>query len=242
MTVRAPVAGVVRTPTILQMEALESGAAALAMVLAHYGKWVPLEELRVLCGVSRDGSKAINLLKAARQLGLKAGGKRLEPADLATLPVPAILLVNMNHFVVFEGVTARGFQINDPAGGRRTLAPAECDRMFTGVALAFVPGCREQDGDAEVETVQHHIEHHGGADQPGPDHGEIPFHGLSPQIAGWILSSPGLPSPNKWEAGPWAAFNVRFEGCSGGSSGLISSGPLAIRRLIRRMPAVNTTQ
>lgn len=137
MTVRAPVAGVVRTPTILQMEALESGAAALAMVLAHYGKWVPLEELRVLCGVSRDGSKAINLLKAARQLGLKAGGKRLEPADLATLPVPAILLVNMNHFVVFEGVTARGFQINDPAGGRRTLAPAECDRMFTGVALAF---------------------------------------------------------------------------------------------------------
>ena len=121
------------------MEALECGAAALAMVLAHYGRWIPLEELRVLCGVSRDGSKAINLVKAARTLGFKAHGKRQEPADLARLPAPAILFVGMNHFVVFEGVTKGGFQINDPATGRRTVTPEDFDGLFTGLVLVFEP-------------------------------------------------------------------------------------------------------
>jgi NHLM bacteriocin system ABC transporter peptidase/ATP-binding protein len=146
MSARRPILGVVRTPTILQIEALECGAAALGMVLAHYGRWVPLEELRVLCGVSRDGSKAINVVKAARSLGLKAQGKRLEPADLASLPVPAILFVNMNHFVVFEGVTKRGFQINDPVGGRRTVTADEFDGMFSGLVLAFEPSDGFQPG------------------------------------------------------------------------------------------------
>ncbi|MDQ5910608.1 MAG: hypothetical protein QG599_2705 [Pseudomonadota bacterium] len=148
MNVRQPMVGVVRTPTILQMEALECGAAALAMVLAYYGRWVPLEELRVLCGVSRDGSKAINLVKAARALGLKAQGKRLDPHDLAKLPTPAILFVNMNHFVVFEGVTKGSFRINDPAGGRRTVPAGEFDGMFTGLALAFEPTPEFQPGGA----------------------------------------------------------------------------------------------
>ncbi|MFA7633697.1 MAG: NHLP family bacteriocin export ABC transporter peptidase/permease/ATPase subunit [Thiohalomonadaceae bacterium] len=130
---------VVRTPTILQMEALECGAACLAMVLAYYERWVPLEELRVLCGVSRDGSKAINIVKAARAQGLKAQGKRMEPAKLKTLAAPAILFVNMSHFVVFEGATARGIQINDPADGRRTVAYEEFDGMFSGIVLVFEP-------------------------------------------------------------------------------------------------------
>jgi NHLM bacteriocin system ABC transporter peptidase/ATP-binding protein len=146
MSARQPVLGVVRTPTILQMEALECGAAALAMVLAHYGRWVPLEELRVRCGVSRDGSKAINVVKAARSFGLKAQGKRLEPSGLASLPTPAILFVNMNHFVVFEGMTKAGFQINDPGGGRRTATEAEFDGMFSGIVLTFEPSAEFQPG------------------------------------------------------------------------------------------------
>ena len=136
----------VKTPTILQMEALECGAAALAMVLAHHGRWLPLEELRLLCGVSRDGSQAVNLLKAARSLGLEAKGQRREPSELARVPVPAILFVNMNHFVVFEGVVKQGFRINDPAGGRRVVAAAEFDGMFTGILLAFTPGADFQRG------------------------------------------------------------------------------------------------
>ncbi|MCP5197263.1 MAG: NHLP family bacteriocin export ABC transporter peptidase/permease/ATPase subunit [Gammaproteobacteria bacterium] len=145
---RRPSVGPVRTPTILQMEALECGAASLAMVLAYYGRWVPLEELRVLCGVSRDGSKAVNLLKAARSLGLEASGKRMEPQELAKLSAPAILFVNMNHFVVFEGMVKTGFQINDPAGGRRRVTPEAFDGMFTGIVLVFKPGDCFQPGGA----------------------------------------------------------------------------------------------
>ena len=136
----------VKTPTILQMEALECGAAALAMVLAYHGRWLPLEELRVLCGVSRDGSKALNLLKAARSLGMEAKGQRREPAELANLPVPAILFVNMNHFVVFEGIVQQGFRINDPASGRRVLSGEEFDGFFSGMLLAFAPGPDFQPG------------------------------------------------------------------------------------------------
>ncbi|HWK70200.1 NHLP family bacteriocin export ABC transporter peptidase/permease/ATPase subunit [Pollutimonas sp. M17] len=127
----------IRTPTILQMEALECGAAALAMVLAYHGRWTPLEELRTLCGVSRDGSKALNILKAARSLGMDAKGMRLEPAGLANIALPAILFVDMNHFVVLEGVGPDGFHLNDPAIGRRKVSAEDFDGMFSGIALVF---------------------------------------------------------------------------------------------------------
>src|SRR5215813_9456714 len=107
-----------RTPVILQMEAAECGAAALGMILAYYGAWIPLEQLRIACGVSRDGSKASNIIRAARRYGLTAKGYSVEPAALTEIPTPCIIHWNFNHFVVLERIDRKRAYINDPASGR----------------------------------------------------------------------------------------------------------------------------
>ncbi|TAF65024.1 MAG: NHLP family bacteriocin export ABC transporter peptidase/permease/ATPase subunit [Cytophagales bacterium] len=123
------------------MEAVECGAASLGMILAHYGKYVPLEQLRYECDVTRDGSKASNITKAARTYQLDAKGYKKETDALAELPMPCIIHWNFNHFLVLEGVDkARGkAYLNDPAEGHRTISYEQLESSFTGVVLTFQP-------------------------------------------------------------------------------------------------------
>ena len=130
--------GVGSVPMVMQMEALECGAAALAMVLAYYGKWLPLEQVREVCGVSRDGSSAHSLLKAARGYGMEANGYRVSIEALEGMQ-PAILHWNFNHFVVFRGFKGNHAYINDPAFGPMELTMEDFSRSFTGVALELKP-------------------------------------------------------------------------------------------------------
>jgi len=128
-------------PTVLQLEALECGAACLAMVLAHHGRWMPLVALRRLCGVSRDGSRASAMVRAARELGLEADGFRMDVDGLRSVPKPAILFVNGGHFVVLEGHRRGGaVQVNDPAGGRMRYTAEEFAAIYSGIVLTFRPG------------------------------------------------------------------------------------------------------
>ena len=129
-----------RTPVLLQLTQTECGAACLGIVLAHFGRWVSIEELRETCSVGRDGCNAADIYRAARRYGLETKGWRKQPRELRGMTPPMILFWEFDHFVVLEGFAKGRFLINDPANGHRTVGEEEFDRAFTGVTLTFRPG------------------------------------------------------------------------------------------------------
>lgn len=139
--IRKPVhKGVAKVPVVMQLEALECGAACLTMVLAYYRKWIPLEQVRYDCGISRDGSNAKNIMLAARNYGLKAEGFRVEPEVLKSDGIfPCIVHWEFNHFVVVTGFKNHKVYINDPARGSCVITEEAFDEAFTGICLMFEP-------------------------------------------------------------------------------------------------------
>ncbi len=133
--------GVAKVPVIIQMEALECGAASLAMILAYYGKWIPLTQVRQDCGVSRDGSSLKKMYLAAKNYGMEAKGFRMEPEALKKeATFPCIIHWDFKHFVVLNGFKNNKAVINDPARGTVQVPMEEFDRSFTGPCLIMEPG------------------------------------------------------------------------------------------------------
>lgn len=136
----------IKTPTVLQMEATECGAASLAMVLAYHGLWLPLEEVRDISGVSRDGLSAASIAKAARFFDCDAKGLLLRVERLREIQPPLILYWEFNHFLVFEGIEGDIVYLNDPAMGHRRVPVSKFEESYTGVAMEILPGKNFQPG------------------------------------------------------------------------------------------------
>ena len=145
-----------KVPQVMQMEALECGAACLTMILAYYGRWEPLEKVRERCGVSRDGSKASNILRAARSYGLAAEGAAGDANALReAAPFPCIIFWNFNHFVVLDGFKGKYAYINDPARGEVKVPIEEFEECFTGVVLLFEKTEAFQEGGKKPSTLRY---------------------------------------------------------------------------------------
>ena len=144
--------GRVTTPTVLQMEATECGAAALAIVLAYYGRYVPLEELRVECRVSRDGSNALYVKKTAEKYGLTGRGYQFTIDELRDLEPPFVVFWELNHFLVVECFARGRVYLSDPASGRRSIDEAAFRASYTGIVFKFEPGPGFRKGGVKPNT------------------------------------------------------------------------------------------
>lgn len=143
----------VKVPVVMQMEALECGAASLTMILAYYKKWLPLEKVRADCAVSRDGSNLRDIVRAATSYGLKAEAFKCEVEDLKDIPFPAIIHWNFNHFVVLCGFSKNKVFLNDPARGNVTVSMEEFDQAFTGVVLTLEKGENFEPGGKQKSVI-----------------------------------------------------------------------------------------
>jgi NHLM bacteriocin system ABC transporter peptidase/ATP-binding protein len=156
--------GVARVPVIMQLEALECGAASLAMIMAYYGKWIPLEKVRVDCGVSRDGANARALVNAAGSYGFKTHAYKCEPENLQKEgKFPCIIHWNFNHFVVLDGFQGKYVWLNDPARGVIRISMEDFDKSFTGIVIEIEPAEGFQPEGKPKSTLAFAITRLGGA-------------------------------------------------------------------------------
>ncbi len=142
------------TDTIIQIEGTECGAVSLAIVLAYYKRYVPIEELRVNCGVGRDGANLYRLAKAAEHYKMKVDSKKVDLENMHKVKTPAIIFWGFNHFVVFEGVVNNRYFINDPAGGPRHVSKKEFSQKYTGVVMEMVPSDEFEPGGKKPSTIR----------------------------------------------------------------------------------------